>query len=597
VVCALNFVAAGWGGYMIYAFPAPLVWTPSMFFGVVWCAACSVLLVVISLVLIWSLSESKELADNRYKEVVFGYGMHGYIPEAVMDAATGSWTFAEPTRCDRLKEYLCCARNFCGSWTGQTLISGVNHLAAIVLFCYGLHHFHGEHIIQSGSRVEILTPAIKKYLWVGIGLTVLGFTTSMASLFQRRKPRCKCTPTDDSFRLACVLKALLVMTKALVVYELSKIDMTSNEDLEWWYHLVFYVCCVSVFILAILTCAVDVFKVRRDPRLIEEAGFANGSKFLRMYLFSFLNCKLAIFFFVMLGHIPDWMGCDSELQKFHGKRGMAASIDCTVCYRKNQHNDSRCDDNAEAVYYACTTTCSKLFFSGAGEMPVSLDVFVLVPLIWLPFAVYSNNEVARMIDGIWQRKRNRDQQRSGSAVKDASIHSAARVGLSSTGHGYNAIVNFSHTVVLLCCAIMVYFLAKAGGSYRVGAPAGLERIQKPLHDAGALVTGCVIALNGLMVSRFLYEKTISCGREPQRGPTSALLQEPLSVLGGGGAAPQRHTRASQQSLCMYGCGRCVAPGRRQDNGDPYDSCCRACAVAGGSPVAHDPECEHRLPRF
>eukprot|EP01047_Picozoa_sp_COSAG01_P131134 COSAG01_NODE_60823_length_292_cov_1.544041_1_plen_36_part_01 len=36
-------------------------------------------------------------------------------------------------------------------------------------------------------------------------------------------------------------------------------------------------------------------------------------------------------------------------------------------------------------------------------MPVTLDVFVLVPLIWLPFAIYSNNEVARMIHGIWQR--------------------------------------------------------------------------------------------------------------------------------------------------------------------------------------------------
>jgi hypothetical protein len=598
VVCALNFVAAGWGGYMIYTFPAPLVWTPWMFFGVVWCAACCVMLVVISLVLIWSLSESKELADNRYREVVFGYGMHGHIL---------LWTF--PTCYARLQEYLCCARNFCRSWTGQTLISGMNHLFAIVLFWYGLDHFHGQYILESEvtrALVPILTPAIKKYLWAGISLTVFGFVTSMASLFQRRRPKCKCTPTDDSFRLACVLKALLVMTKALIVYELSKIDMKTNEDLEGWYHLVFYVCCFSVFILAILTCAFDVFKVARNPRLIEDAGFANGTRFLKMYLFSFISCKLAIFFFVTLGHIPQWMGCGSEPLDFTGTRGMDASIDCTICYQYNKLNNTRCPTKEPFVYYQCTTTCSKLFFSGGGEMPVTLDVFVLVPLIWLPFAVYSNNEVARMIDGIWQRKRNLDQQQSGSAsAASSSVHSAARVGLSSTGHGYNAIVNLSHTVVLLCCASMVYLFAKAGGSYQVKAPVGLiqkhPEIQKHLHGAGVLVTACIIALNGLMVSRFLYEKSLSCGREPQRprGPASGLLQEPLNVLNGGGAAPppHRHNRASQESLCMFGCGRCVAPGRRQNNGDPYDSCCRACAVAGGSPLAHDPECEHRLPRF
>ena len=32
------------------------------------------------------LSESKELAENRYLEIVFGYGQHGNIPEVLMDA-------------------------------------------------------------------------------------------------------------------------------------------------------------------------------------------------------------------------------------------------------------------------------------------------------------------------------------------------------------------------------------------------------------------------------------------------------------------------------------------------------------------------------
>ena len=506
VVCALNFIAAGWAGYMICVFPAPLVWTPSMFFGMVWCTAVAIMLVWLSLVLIFSLSESKELADNRYLEIVFGYGLHGNIPDAVQDSY-GNYSFPQPTRCEKCKEYLYCIKNFCGSWTGQTLISGLNHLAAIGLFVYGLLEFP-EHI----------TPALRKFLYTGIGLTVFGFVSSMASLFQRRRPLFKRTPTDDSFRLACVLKALLVMCKALIVYELSKINIDTGTRLDAWYTIVFYVCCVSVFILAILTCAFDVFKVKRNPRLLEDAGVENGTRFIRMYGMSFFCCKLAIFFFVLLGHIPHWAGCNSDEQPFklgtHAAHDIDSSIQCTVCYAGNTGNSTFCDESEAHVYYACTTTCSKLFFSGAGKMPVSLDVFVLLPLLWLPFSVYANNEVARMIDGIWQKEKLRA---SPGASRRSNLHSAARVGLSSTGHGYSAIANLSHAVFLLCCATMVYFLAKAGGSYSVHAPPGLEdALQVPLRNAGFIVTGSVVVLNMLMMLRFLYEKCSCCGARPRR---------------------------------------------------------------------------------
>ena len=115
-------------------------------------------------------------------------------------------------------------------------------------------------------------------------------------------------------------------------------------------------------------------------------------------------------------------GCDSTQHTFVSSKDLDASIDCTLCFpastrANNTTPDDRCAEYKDApfVVYACTTDCATIFFSGAGTLPkagqpdtrppITLDVFVLVPVLWLPFAVYSNNEVARMIDGIWQRKK------------------------------------------------------------------------------------------------------------------------------------------------------------------------------------------------
>ena len=162
-------------------------------------------------------------------------------------------------------------------------------------------------------------------------------------------------------------------------------------------------------------------------------------------------------------------------------------------------------------------------------------------------------------------------------------------------HGYNAIANLSHAIFLLCCFIMGYFLIKAGGSYEVHAPAGLEeRLQKPLHEAGLLVTLSVVILNSLMMLRFVYEKysLTSLSTAHDRG---ADLGVPL--------LPAQHVDSqpvqTERSTCMYNCGCLVAPGRRH-NGAPFDTCCKACANVEGSPVAHDPECvvrEHDRARW
>jgi len=81
VVCSLNFSLAGWMLYMIYAFPVPQTWSPSMYFGVCWCALVAVLLVSLSFTLIRSLSENRHAASRREIEIIWGWGTHKWLRE------------------------------------------------------------------------------------------------------------------------------------------------------------------------------------------------------------------------------------------------------------------------------------------------------------------------------------------------------------------------------------------------------------------------------------------------------------------------------------------------------------------------------------
>jgi hypothetical protein len=322
-----------------------------------------------------------------------------------------------------------------------------------------------------------------------------------------------------------------------------------------------------------------------------------------MYSFSFFCCKLATIFFVVLGHIPELAGCGSEAQEFKGTREMllnrdgSLTIECIICFPNNKLNDTRCLDDAPNTYYPCTTTCAKLFFSGGGKMPISLDVFVLVPILWLPFMVYSNNEVARMIDGVWQR---RSIVASSTGKNSQSVHTSARVGLSTTGHGYSAIANLAHAVFLLCGAAHLYFLLKswiATGhfGYVVDAPPGNmligdlsldlgDVLQEPLDEAGRYVTWSVIVLNLLTLSRFLYEK-LRCFVNAPRSVSEPLQMLLADTENGSQVAVAGHPdRDIVPVLCYFKCGRLPTQG--------HDTCCRACAIAGGhlSPMAHDRNC-------
>ena len=52
---------------------------------------------------------------------------------------------------------------------------------------------------------------------------------------------------------------------------------------------------------------------RRDPQLIEDVGVVDGRKFIRMYSLSFICCKIATVFFVLLGHIPEFSGQNTHI--------------------------------------------------------------------------------------------------------------------------------------------------------------------------------------------------------------------------------------------------------------------------------------------
>jgi hypothetical protein len=516
VVCALNIFAAGWGFFMILQFPEPLAWTPAMLFGVVWCAVIAVLLPVLTSSLILSLSENNDANKERSLEK---YWVWERIPE---DAGVTGCCAGVRVPIRMLRRGIA---KFSTSWTGQTYISGFNHLAALVFFIYGLYEFDKE-----------LTSEVKKFLRAGIVLTFIGLITSFFSLVQRRRWIPKFLPTDDSFRVACVLKALLVMTKALLVYELAKID-NSDPSFERWVKWVTIVCVFSILILGLLTYAFGAKEIYKDSGSggdgdIEwNQGLGSGKRFILMYSLSFACCKLVTVFFVLLGHIPQFVDCDSEEHHFKGRSDLHESIDCVVCYAANSENNTRCDAKETSIYYDCATTCTKVFFSGGGIMPVELDVFVLVPLLWLPFVVYSNNEVARMIEGVRQER--------DTGVSSQSISGDTKLGLSSTAHGYTGITPLAHAIYLLCCCALGLFLFKSSrelpsgehGYYVplekvLGLTESSELVQKwqePIRKAGQTVTVICILLNSGMMVRFLFEMLCKGKANPDRQDSSRRL--------------------------------------------------------------------------
>jgi hypothetical protein len=215
---------------------------------------------------------------------------------------------------------------FVTSWQGQTAFSTVNHLTAIGMFSYGIDRLSAE---MHGSN-------IRSWLITGVVMSCTGLVISLGSLIERKWPQLKLTPTDDSFRLACLPKVALVMTKATVVFLLAGLHDKSSA-FERWEDLVSIICLVSLAILAVMTVAFTVRQVWGQPELLEKAGVHSPRLFIVLYAVSYICCKFATILFMAQGHVPSWMGCNEEKVTFTASKQYGLSlhseaIKCTLCY-------------------------------------------------------------------------------------------------------------------------------------------------------------------------------------------------------------------------------------------------------------------------
>ena len=261
----------------------------------------------------------------------------------------------------------------------------------------------------------------------------------------------------------------------------------------------------------------------KAPELLEQAG---ASKVLiTQYGISYVCTKCATLLFVAQAYIPWASGCTDKTIYFDGSADMDPSVKCTLCYPFEGGDVSAGCRNVtleDGVYYDCSVSCTTLFFSGAGTASYSLSMFVIAPLMWLPFTVYyANNEVAQLIDGVWWQHQEE--------VAAMSQSTKTRIGLSTTAHGYDTIAPLVHAVTITCaCALLFILVTSRDAGYYVTVPPELmrvaegESIRKSLHRAGHFVTWVIVLLNFSMVCRIVYELWTTTGSQAAKYVAGAL---------------------------------------------------------------------------
>jgi hypothetical protein len=354
------------------------------------------------------------------------------------------------------------------------------------------------------------------------------------------------------------------MTKSTIVFLLATID-DKTQAFKDWERIVSVVSYVSLIILAVVTIAFAAAKVWSKSELLVAAGVSHPHMFIIQYGVSFLCSKCATVFFMLQGHVPDLSGCTPELVLFPADALEMESlnminlitveaINCTMCFPKGLGDASR--EKCQPFYnettlmvpeYICQTSCTRLFFSGGGGSTVghstsslsyfvpdrpTLVVFVLAPLLWLPFTVYANNEVAQLIDGLWFTYTN--NQRGGSM----------RIGLSTSAVGYYTIAPLIHAVTVVCVAIVLMFMWTTDGKgYSVTPPPQLNATVGGAAALTALNRACpgvtigTLVIGSIMLLRVLTEITMSSWEGRKRINDNAReLDVPL--LTGGNAGVQ-----------------------------------------------------------
>jgi hypothetical protein len=254
-----------------------------------------------------------------------------------------------------------------------------------------------------------------------------------------------------------VLKTALVMLKGFIVFELGDQDGGTV-----WERFVTVVFLTSFIVLALMTLALAVPKVWKHPQLLEAAGIESPRIFLVQYMMSYIATKLGVLLLMLAGRAPDLMGCHDTLfvrntttcTASTGRFGRFSCQHQETTYATNWTTWPHTNCPAPAAYcqddmqlseegqacYECTS-CKAEFFSTNTLMPL------LLTLLWLPFAVYSNNETAQIIDGLWWQHME---------SQDASASSRRRVGLSTAQHGAMAVSPLVQVVVMGCVALSLW---------------------------------------------------------------------------------------------------------------------------------------------
>eukprot|EP01046_Picozoa_sp_COSAG06_P029988 COSAG06_NODE_2822_length_6230_cov_332.215299_6_plen_662_part_00 len=342
------------------------------------------------------------------------------------------------------------AANWAGSWEGQTQLSIANHLGTIVTLVWGIV---GEN----------LSSTLIMLLWVAVSLSTFGIFVSVVSMCGRRCPHLKILPSDDSFRATCVLKTSLVMIKAFIVFELGNVDGVST-----WESIVTIVFFTSFFVMALMTLALAVPKIWKHPHLLEAVGIESPRVFLVQYVMSYVATKLGVLLLMLAGRLPDlFQGCESSFVVSTYAYGDHLSSS-GVKYATNWTSwpDGNCPAPSPTALvcktssggcagsycglesaltsgqtcYGCTS-CRAEFFSQDTLTPL------LLTLLWLPFAVYSNNETAQLIDGLWWQHLE---------SQDSTGSNRRRVGLSTAQHGAMAVAPLVQVVVMGCVGLSLW---------------------------------------------------------------------------------------------------------------------------------------------
>lgn len=215
-------------------------------------------------------------------------------------------------------------------------------------------------------------------LWVGMMVAIIGTFVSASSIIGRKYPHRKLLPSDDSFRVTCMAKAALVVLKAFIV------SSTRGNTCSAWRISIMVTFYTSFFIVALLTLATAVPKLWRHPHLLQAVGIDSSRIFLVQYMLGYVATKLGVLLLTFSHILPD---------------AAKAAL--------NLHRSDTTD--------------------------------LLEALFWLPFAIYSNNEMAQLLDGLWW------QHTQGQA---GALNDRRRVGLTTTQHGVKAVSPLVEVIVL-----------------------------------------------------------------------------------------------------------------------------------------------------